>query len=292
MSEAQSFDWQPVDEDDRLHRDPVPRLSIYSDGSGRINAAADAEWFVDYDGFKRYADRTRGAIAFEPTDGDDVRVISRDEGKGGTVALKKALRRVGVDVDALDDSHRIELDAIDGMVVADVSRLVEQPIAATRTGDRALDATTQAATDTDDADDESTGTGAETTVRSFIEKRVANAPDDRYEFTALDIANELDMDGRTVGAKLRALRNDDDALVEVHVIDHNDDNTATYRARPRGTVDDPSLEEVRDLVDEVDSVQELADELAVSEGQARRVAMDAEIYEQIDDDISPMGWSG
>lgn len=128
------------------------------------------------------------------------------------------------------------------------------------------------------------------------------------EFTAGGLANELDADGRAVGAKLRKLRNDDDAIPIEQVGEDEDSGTAVYsigRQRDRDQDGDdedddrdvPSREDVRHIsgsvvtegAKTVASVQELANFLEVSEGRARNLAQQYDVYDELRDQVDRPG---
>lgn len=117
--------FEPVDPTATFQETDDPAVSIYSDGSGRINSAGwDAFLPLGIEVALR-VDRDRCLIGFDADPDPDEYTVTISETDGG-VYTKQALRAVGVDFDALADegTHRFSLEEDEsGLVVFDATGL-------------------------------------------------------------------------------------------------------------------------------------------------------------------------
>ena len=137
-----------------------PRLTVYTNGNGYVNKAADTQLLDRPDACRVLVDQERQRIALDPTDDQDpdgYSVTRENDAPGGDLRIVGALERLGVDVDALDDTHFLPLDGEGDLAVADASDLVETTTATdvrTDSSDRAMDGTTSDADASEDEADE------------------------------------------------------------------------------------------------------------------------------------------
>ena len=235
-----------------------PRLTVYTNGNGYVNKAADTQLLDRPDACRVLVDQERQRIALDPTDDQDpdgYSVTRENDAHGGDLRIVGALERLGVDVDALDDTHFLPLDGEGDLAVADASDLVETTTATdvrTDSSDRAMDGTTS---DADASEDEA---------------------DEPEEFSCTYDGCEFTSESER-GKNIHETRAHDD---EDEADDEPDDHGGTEVPDPE---DVPSHETVRDCADGVDTVQELADLLEVEPGEARFLARDADVYRELQD---------
>ena len=241
-----------------------PRLTIYANGNGYVNAAADKQFLDGAPACRVLVDAENTRIALDPVDAQDpdgYSVTREDDAPGGDLRVIGALERLGVDVDALDDTRFLSLEKEGELLVADCSELLNDT-AATRTGDRDLDATTTAA---DDEDDDTSDEDNETS----------------QVWCGVCGAGPFD---------------DQKALNGHHSGSQHDGPTNSMEHEPTGDElqhgpEKPAIELTREHAGLVDTIQELAERIDVSEGRARMLARQADVADQLDDDVTPMGVS-
>ncbi|MDS0280336.1 hypothetical protein NDI85_21355 [Halomicroarcula sp. S1AR25-4] len=103
-----------------------PRLTIYQDGNGYLNASAIDRHFEDVDGVQVLIDQDAGRIAFRPADevnNVDTYSLTHTDA-GADIRLRTPLRALGVDLDAIEETRYFDLNDADELVVADVSALL------------------------------------------------------------------------------------------------------------------------------------------------------------------------
>lgn len=343
-------------------RSATPRLSIYPNGDGRINAAADREFFQSVDAVTVYVDDEAHRLALVPgAGGQQPLTLTRSGKEGGDIAIKGSMRRAGVDPDRIEETEFVELeeeqlfDDTTGMV-ADLSDLVDDDgsqatdahaaesesgeSSASENPDTAVEAegSTDADTEPDDqADDpqrESSGVNTQEDVDEDPEELDVDEDDPKgalrtyllaktsggghYMLEAREIAEHVPLTGREVGQQLRYLRDEDDEF-EIHY-EHSDDHPEWNRSRwgfqradtdggssnlslpetpPPGLSNgddsksseplEPDVGEVQRACDRVDTVQELADELNLTPGQARNQAKRVGAYADLTDQVERPG---
>lgn len=251
MSDAESS-WQRVSKGNQHSYDP--RLTIYTHGQGYVNAAADRDLLDAPDCVHMLVDPETNRLALKPTDDDSGRSITREGDHGGDIHVKSALHKLGIDVEAIDDTQFFELEYEDGLAVADLSALVADE-------------------DASDGGDDDDGSDAEETLHcgedgcefTTTSKRGLNIHKARTHDTG-----EKDADTTPKGSERASRRARDDG----------DEGDAT----DTDTDDDsPSLATVRDCSEEVETVQDLAHLLDVSPNKARALARDANVYRDLQD---------
>ena len=277
MSETiETSGWIPVDDGRTEHLTEPPMVSLYRDGSGRINAAADFQWFFEHDGFKRHVDLDQCLIGFEPVDGDDVRTVSREHDYGGTIALQGALTMLGHDPEELEETYQTELEREGDMVIADISDFVDH----TET-ELTVEAGEQIEVELPGGDD-SDGEEQEDSTEIWCgvcgagpfetnTKLGGHHNGSRHEGATVPLDHEPTED------ELLAAGGDEPA-------DHGEADVPDPDEVPTSTT-------VRDCAESVDTVQELGELLDVTTGKARFLARDADVYGDLRDDVAPMGVS-
>lgn len=110
-------------------RRTTPKLTIYGNGNGYLNACADEKLGADSVVYKADATTNELVILDEELDPDTDSgggyAVSREEDTpGGDINLVKVLgRKFGVDPENIDETHYFALDIEDGYAVADISEL-------------------------------------------------------------------------------------------------------------------------------------------------------------------------
>jgi hypothetical protein len=248
--------WEVVTKDPFAANGTAPELTIYTDGTGRLNAGADRA-LDEPDAVQFLAninEQMVGIAAADSADQLDTFSVTRGDSAGGDVRPRKALERIGIGIETIDETAKIPLDQTGDMLVADCSDLLEDPAADTRTddSDRAMDGTTS---DADASDDEEGGEDG----LDLYECRYNDC-----EFTSASEHGRNIHEGQ--------VHDDEDGELE--------DHGGTEIPDPE---DVPSHETVRECADGVDTVQELADLLDVDVSEARFLARDADVYSDLRD---------
>jgi len=121
-----SDDFEPVTNKSTRRGTKQLRLHAGSPG-GYLTAAAVREWFDDVETVTLAVDREHSRLGIRPGDGGagDAYSLSKSDWDNANVAVKTALRELGVEVDDLEDDWRFELERDGNYVVADLSELVE-----------------------------------------------------------------------------------------------------------------------------------------------------------------------
>jgi hypothetical protein len=311
---SQTDDGLDVDwyESETAFRNDDPRLTVYSNLNGYINAAADRRWFEDYDELDIGFVADEGLLVLRPTE-DGRYSLSREsnKGQGADIHITSAIKHAWGVLD-IEDTTRVPLHEEGGHIVADLSELL------TEDDDQADDEDKTAGREDDQADDEddpATEAAASNKAESelpggdlqeyhtnhpLVEEFLVHAVkqgDREVTSAAIVDAVDGDLDGRAVGGALRQLKNADDAPIHVSKGDEKDDGSAIWRIEPEVDLFDEGSDtkEVDDMArtlqaaDDVDSVQELADELDVSEGRARTLAMESGAYSDLTDNVDRPG---
>jgi len=258
-----------------------PRLTIYGHLSGYLNAEADYQWFQDYDEVVFHVDPDRHLFAIEPAEsGEGDYALSRDgEGHGADLSTRYPLvEQLDFDDDTLDESAFVELEWDDGhgWAVADLSGSAEEGAAGGDERPR------------EKAEDQQNASGNGPKYCGTCGHRFASARGVSIHHSKAD-----DHEGEPV---IREEEPEEPLLADDDSSDDGDE-----AAGERGTTAeesdtdesaDPTLDEVRAMADDVESVQELAEELDTTPGQARRLAMDADVYSDLHDKVHRPGVSG
>jgi hypothetical protein len=120
-----SDDFEPVTNKSARRGTKQLRLHTGSPG-GYLTAATIREWFDDIDTVTLAVDREHSRLGIS-AGGDgpgDAYSLSKSDWDNATVAVKTALRELGVEVDDLERNWRFDLEADGDYVVADLSKLV------------------------------------------------------------------------------------------------------------------------------------------------------------------------
>jgi len=121
-----SDDFEPVTNKSARRGTKQLRLHTGSPG-GYLTAATIREWFDDVDTVTLAVDREHSRLGIR-AGGDgpgDAYTLSKSDWDSAKVAVKTALRAVGVEVDDLERNWRFDLERDGDYVVADLSALVE-----------------------------------------------------------------------------------------------------------------------------------------------------------------------
>jgi hypothetical protein len=121
-----SDDWDPVT--NKSTRPGTKQLHLHSGSDGGyLTAAAFRKWFDDVDTVTLAVDRdhSRLGIRAGPDGPGDAYTLTKSDYDNATLAVKTALRKIGVEIDHLEDNWRFDLEADGPYVVAHLSALVE-----------------------------------------------------------------------------------------------------------------------------------------------------------------------
>lgn len=226
-----------------------PKLTIYSNLNGYLNAAADHQWFEDYDEVLFFVDADAMQLAIQPCEeGDGDYQLSRDDGRGADIAIQYPLENgIGFDDDTLDETARVTLEWDDDRewAVADVSTLANDVQSATEQDSSASD-------DADDGSDESDDDGdtrkpspdgyasaegdawsgdytSKPEVEAFVLERLKAG---QREFTAGEVTDVVNTTASWTGRALTQLVNSD-APVTTRIENDDQANEPTiYRLEP------------------------------------------------------------
>lgn len=298
MSDAEDLqiNWGP----DAPRPEAEPLLHVYTDLDGRINAAADRQYFADYDAIDVGVAADQGLLVFDP-DGDRRPLsLSRAGEYGGDIATATRVRQL-VDGDDLAETIKVPIEERGDLLVADVGAVladdeeqrdkeIAQQNTVTVDGSSNTDAEIDIAGDDLMADTHS----SQPLVEYYLVDALARG---EREFTSREIAAALDADvgSRQVGFALSRLMDAHESPLDVRKTDKlSDDGATIWRVEPSVALaakleadDGVDLESV--LGEDVGSVQALAEVLDVEEGEARRRAMDAGVYTDLEDHVDRPG---
>lgn len=121
-----SDDFEPVTNKSTRRGTKQLRLHTGSPG-GYLTAAAVREWFDDVGTVTLAVDREHSRLGIRAGGNGpgDAYSLSKGDYNYATVAVKTALREVGVEVDDLEDDWRFDLEVGGDYIVADLSELAE-----------------------------------------------------------------------------------------------------------------------------------------------------------------------
>jgi len=196
------------------HRDQ-PRLSVYQSEGGHINAAAVRQlWDIQPEALFIGADSETNELAFVPADRDapDSYVFSSDDqGLGGDIRFGTTLEALGIDPDDFEETQYVELEHLDGIVVADLSALVDGEGAGPDTG------ATVDMPENSDGSESGAADGAEPSTHPDIDPDAGRDekvlqwveatldPGESVTVEASEIADAVNEDGRGIPYGLKAL---------------------------------------------------------------------------------------
>jgi len=213
-----------------------PQLTIYANGGGYLNAPS-FDVLGQCLAVRTFVDADSHELAFVGSDADAEHAYAlyrETEESGGDFRAQSALKRLGVDVDALEDTHQIRLSVHDDredVLVGDASQLVEGNSEPEATDESVTEAIKDAAGDEEDsptisqAKPQSEGTlpepdhsstqpddvpAIEDEAGSTVEKVIAHLDseidgDDTLETTCGEIGDAIGEDGRAVPHALKKL---------------------------------------------------------------------------------------
>jgi hypothetical protein len=121
-----SSDFEPVT--NKSTRPGTQQLRLHAGSTGGyLTAAAVREYFDDVDSVTLAVDRDHSQLGIQPgSDGHgDPYTLTKGDYDNATIAVKTALRDLGVDTEDLDDNWGFELEKDGCYVVADLTGLVE-----------------------------------------------------------------------------------------------------------------------------------------------------------------------
>lgn len=299
-------------ESQTAHRSDDPQLTVYTNLNGYINAAADREWFADFDAMDIGFVVDEGLLVFRP--GDDGRYsLSReaDKGQGADVHVTSAIKHAWGDP-GLKDTQKVPMREAGGHIVADVSGLVFDDDADDRVQEAVETANADPMEVADEVSEDTTPPADEneTDAHPLFGDTYTSCPDvewaiaerltshDAVTVTASDLAEEVETSAPWAGRALNDL-GESKAPVAIEREYHDDPaETTQYHVTFRGERDDDASESddaaddvaaTLQAADDVESVQALADELDVSAGQARARARDAGVYGDLQDRVQRPG---
>jgi hypothetical protein len=300
-------------ESQTAHRTDDPQLTIYTNLNGYINAAADRQYFEDYDDLDIGFVTDEYLLVLRPADDGRYALSREDEkGKGADIHVTSAIKHAWGDP-GLEETQQVPIREAGGHIVADLSDLVgddgddaslDQSDDAPDTPEAEADSENTVDVTETDADSESALPGGELdeyhTSQPLVEEYLVHAvtQGDR-QFTSGDIADAVDGDlgGRAVGATLRQLKTAETAPLHVTKSDERQNGTAVWHIEPEVDLFDDAetdteaddVAETLQAADDADSVQALANALEVSPGRARVRARDAGVYGDLDDNVPRPG---
>jgi hypothetical protein len=253
MSDAEELDVEWFDP----HNTPQgeAKLTVYSNLNGYVNAVADRRWFEGCDQFDLGVVPDEDLIVFRSDDDGRYR-FCREGSAGADVSITAALKRHWPEL-SLEETARVPMRQRGDLVVADLAPLLsgtESVSAGSHTeGDKSTDA--------------------------------AGEEEDDSTTVCPDCGNEFKNEG---GLNIHLGQTDcwlGDEPTEDAEPGHDD------AAVPKPD-DAPSLETVRDCAKQVDTLPELADLLDVTDGEARLLARQADVYDDLEEEVAPMGAGG
>lgn len=264
-------------------RHDEPQLTIYGHLSGYVNAAADYQWFADYDAVIFHVDREATRLAIEPATAEegDYSLSRERDTLGADLSTRYPLvNELGFDDDTLDDSVFVDLEWDDdrGWAVADLEPLLDDG------SDGGTERSPNTGGDTTDSDDGTKWCGAcgkMLTSARGVSVHHGKADDGDHTGPA-DIRDEPpeDDEGDDQDGKSDPDIDEDEPVVR---------DDADADAAVPDPEDSVSNETVRDCAEQVDTLSELGELLDVSNGEARLLARDAGVLREIDDDHPRMG---
>jgi len=293
-------------------------LAIYQTLDGRIGAAADREWFADAEAVEIGSDPDDGLLALRPAGSDDepqLRTLSRDSEAGAEVALASHLKHAFGEepFGGIEETIHVDLEWDDefGAAVADLSEHLDS--------DDESRADEPVAVEVDvDADDIVDELGGESEVGTQdvydpsvpdVYQPISDYPEVEQaivgdvlagarDFVSREVAAQFDeVNGLKVGQLFGSLQ-DSDAPLHIEKAGKTDENRTIWHVEPEADLvamapddgDEPDRDtELLEVIENIDSVQELATALDVTEGKARARAKDEGVYTDLRDNVSRPG---
>ena len=315
MSDAESGSGWELVEKTSSGEARSPALSIYSDGNARVNAKADRA-FDRPPAAQVLIDPATQRLRLEPADPSEENAYSlaRENEAGADVSLITPLTRLGVDIEQLEETHIVDVVGGDALI-ADISSLLEDELEDTALSDQneeaedeTEDSKVKPESDPSEGELESQDDEIGPDLRAVAE-HILDAYEPGEEWLSSDVAEHVDIRSQyagrlqselsdlSVGPNVEKVETDPGQASRWTLTDSGDeDNTPDESGDSFDEADDetdeeiePTLNEVRTAAKDIDTIQELAEELDVSEGMGRRRAMDAMVYTDLQDDIRRPG---
>jgi hypothetical protein len=256
-----------------------PKFSVYANGKGYFNAAADVTLLGSPDAVEIFTDQAGGRIAFRPAEeaDDDVAYqLTRYNEHGADINITGALNALGVDISALEETHFADLEEVDGLIVADVSPLLPSETSADdETVTEDVPAPDDADADTYDCDVGDCDYSTDSERGLAIHQGRSHQDDDS------------DSDDGTAGDADADDPEPTDAEPSVNGGDERDEIEGSRTVEQDGA----DVAEVQDLVrrDDIETVQQVADALECGVDNARWRLRDAGVYSAVRDAIDRPG---
>ncbi|MFW6434806.1 MAG: hypothetical protein ACOCY1_00350 [Halovenus sp.] len=119
MSDAElNIDWGP----NYTRPSDEPMVAIYTDLDGRLNAAADRQWFGEFDQTDVGVDADKGLLVFDPGGDRQPITISREKEHGGDISIAARAKQI---VDELDETIQVPLEERGEFIIADVGAVLD-----------------------------------------------------------------------------------------------------------------------------------------------------------------------
>lgn len=298
-----------------------PRLTVYANGDGYLNATGDRELGLP-DAVVLLVDPERDRIALEPAADDDpdgYSVSRDDDSDGGDLRLVGALQELDVDVDAIPSGATtflpLQFDE-GGRAIADVDPLRQK---ATGETDPAESQVYECSNDECDREFETErgrnihaskqhdGDEDDAPADAQADTETTDAPDvsgDAQQILEYLDANDGQLRQTTVvktmdwsESKTSQLLTELEEVGAASVVSLGRENLVCLPGEEPNAVssngedDSPSKDDVRTCAEEAETIQELADLLDVTVGQARMQARLVDVDDELDDEVAPMGVS-
>jgi len=259
--------WEVVRKDPGMQADP--KLTVYANGDGYLNVAADRELLDRPEALRILIDRDTGRVALQPASSDDPNayaLVRTDSEFGGDISITSALHRLGVDVDGLEQSHFFSLSLEDGpsgqVAVADLADLLD---------------------DSESSSEPETPTDPEKQSSEDSEKESEAADGDYGQiWCGICGAGPFDSTQKLTGHHAGS-NHDGDTLPASEPPAETGDPEDTGDAAVPDPDDSLSVATIEDCARSCETVQELADLLDVDVGKARFHARRADVYSDLQD---------
>ena len=269
--------WETITPGDNHRHRNDPMLHVYSNLTARINAEADRRWFEDHDGVEILVDEANHRIGFKP-DGEkttDNYALSRQNSRRGPdISTRRPFQRLGLSDDDIEETQTLPLNEQDGIVVVDVSPLFEDAETVATNAPSAVatpgrEARVHSGVDVDSDDRQD--------LLDWCHGITAGGRE--YQLTSSEIADALGWEsGHAVGRHFTLLRKSEvDIGVEVERLE----DEGKWRIAPASTADCEVSQAVHETG--VETIADLGDELGIEPDRARTLAMDAGVYNQLED---------
>lgn len=316
-SDQYSPEWQRINPHANQSMVGDEVISVMTNGSVYINRFADRRHFDGYDYVYLHIDRQRGLLGFEPTseEGKETVTVIREHEFGGSISAKSAIRRLGIDIDEVDETFRADPERFDPVIAIDVSPLIHRQHESKPEADTEETEPEQAADElsgeetTADPEQRRRELDAISQIEDETRQAIAGRIDtilastDALEQTSSELCETLDLESisaRVVGQHLRFLRDDDRSYPFTigYKKTHRAENSYWELRRPDdlqsvgssadesdSDADEPTdRDRIGQLIDSgVTDVHQLAVEADLQTTEVRAIARDLDRYSELHD---------